>query len=252
MSIQKIGVFSFRHGVGKSTVATSVAGLAAAAGLRVGLIDANVQTPRLHHIFGFDSQAEINGLDELLRGSKSIEACVYEITDRLGDSVIGKLFLVPAGSNFIQLSVILRELFDVETVSSALHAFEEHAKLDLLIIDSPAGLTEPTMTIMAMSDLAAVVMQPDEREYQGTSVIAGVVHKLGVPHMGIVVNNVPADYDLAEVATLVKETFDCPVLAVLPCSPDLEQNTGVSHSVFSAANEPLSKALKGLVNNFLE
>ena len=166
-------MFSFRHGVGRSTAAKIAAALAAAAGLRVGLIDANVHAPGLHINFGLNSKEEMCGLDELLRGSKSIEACVYEITDRLGNGVDGKLFLVPASSHSIQVSIVLRELFDVEIVSGALQAFSGHANLDLLIIDSPAGLTETTMTIMALSDLAAIMMQTDEREYQGTSVLVG-------------------------------------------------------------------------------
>ena len=247
-----MGVFSFRHGVGKSTVAMIAAGLASAAGLRVGLVDANVQSPGLHLHFGLGGQEEIVGLDELLRGSKSIEACVYEITDRLGDGVGGKLFLVPASATPIHLSIVLRELFDVETVSGVLQAFSEYENLDLLIVDSPAGLTEPTMTIMALSDLAAILMQTDEREYQGTSVLAGVARKLSIQRMGIIVNNVPAEYDPSEVGAKVEETFDCPVLAVLPHSPNLEQKAGAPLSVFSAANEPLSKALRGLVNTLIE
>ena len=51
---QLISVHSFRGGTGKSNTTANVATLLAAEGLRVGIVDLDIQSPGIHVIFGFD------------------------------------------------------------------------------------------------------------------------------------------------------------------------------------------------------
>lgn len=63
-----IAIHSFRRGTGKSTVAANLAVLLADSGRRVGLIDANFQSPSLHLFFGQLSLGHRPALNDYLAG----------------------------------------------------------------------------------------------------------------------------------------------------------------------------------------
>ena len=54
-----ISIHSFRGGTGKSNTTANVAVTTASHGLRVGIIDTDIQSPGIHVLFGVD-QAKIN------------------------------------------------------------------------------------------------------------------------------------------------------------------------------------------------
>ena len=93
--------------------------------------------------------------------------------------------------------------------------------LDVLVIDTHPGLNEETLLSIAVSDALAVVLRPDQQDYQGTGVTVEVARKLGVPRMVLVINKVPAVFDPADVRLRVEEAYGADVAAVLPHSDEL-------------------------------
>ena len=60
-----ISIHSFRGGTGKSNTTANVAALLATEGLRIGVVDTDIQSPGIHVLFGVDEPAgECGGLAE--------------------------------------------------------------------------------------------------------------------------------------------------------------------------------------------
>ena len=93
--------------------------------------------------------------------------------------------------------------------------------LDALLIDTHPGLGEETLLSMVISHTLAIVLRPDQQDYEGTGVTVQVARKLKVPNMVLIVNKVPAVFDSAAVKAQVEKAYGCPVMAVLPHSDEL-------------------------------
>jgi MinD-like ATPase involved in chromosome partitioning or flagellar assembly len=72
-----------------------------------------------------------------------------------------------------------------------------------------------------MSNAVAIVLRPDQQDYEGTRVTVAVARKLKVPRMVLIVNKTPAVFDADEVKERVERIYGCEVAAVLPHSDDL-------------------------------
>ena len=67
------------------------------------------------------------------------------------------------------------------------------------MVDTHPGLNEETLLSISISDLLAVILRPDQQDYQGTGVTVEVARRLSVPQMMLVVNKVPAVFAEGEV-----------------------------------------------------
>ena len=61
-----ISIHSFRGGTGKSNTTANVAALLAASGLRIGVIDTDLQSPGIHVLFGVDEENLSPSLNDYL------------------------------------------------------------------------------------------------------------------------------------------------------------------------------------------
>jgi MinD-like ATPase involved in chromosome partitioning or flagellar assembly len=82
-------------------------------------------------------------------------------------------------------------------------------------------LNEETLLSIAVSDALAIIMRPDQQDYQGTGVTVEIARRLDVPKVRIVVNKTPTQLDFTEVAARVRNAYGVPVAAVLPHSDEL-------------------------------
>jgi septum site-determining protein MinD len=116
----------------------------------------------------------------------------------------------------------------------------------VLLLDTHPGLNEETMLSIAISDALLIIMRPDQQDYQGTGVTVEIARKLNVPRMFIVVNNVPAVFDPAEVKAKVEKIYRCEVAAVLPHAD--EMLALASEAVFAQRypDHPITQSLRKL------
>ena len=63
-----LSIHSFRGGTGKSNLAANVATLLAAEGRRIGVVDADIQSPGIHVLFGMSQDAMRRSLNDYLWG----------------------------------------------------------------------------------------------------------------------------------------------------------------------------------------
>jgi septum site-determining protein MinD len=240
---QIISIHSFRRGTGKSTITANLAALLAAAGQRVGVVDADVLSPSLHWLLGLGG-ADIDGtLNDCLLDQRPIEQAAHDLTSRLGADIKGRLFLVPASDDALQITRVLRERYDTDRLSDGCQRLIEQLALDRLLVDTHAGLNQDSLAAIAMSDALIIVLRLDQQDYQGTAVTVDVARRLEVPDLSLLVNLVPVSFQSPAVATQVEQTYHCPVSAVLPLSEKLMTQPGSSLFVLDHVRHPITTLL---------
>jgi MinD-like ATPase involved in chromosome partitioning or flagellar assembly len=216
-----ISIHSFRGGTGKSNMAANVATLLAADGQRVGVVDTDIQSPGIHVLFGMNQETMSRSLNDYLWGRCEIGAAAHDVTSSLDDGLAGRVFLIPSSSNPSDIARVMHDGYDVGLLNQGVRNLMKELELDALIIDTHPGLNEETLLSIAICEALAIVMRPDQQDYEGTSVAVSVARRLGVPRMVLVVNNTPTVFDFGEVKERVETTYGCEVAAVLPHSDEL-------------------------------
>ena len=145
-----------------------------------------------------------------------------------------------------EIARFLREGYDVGLLNDGFQSLIEVLNLDVLLIDTHPGLNEETLLSIAISDALAIIMRPDNQDYQGTSVTVEVARKLEVPRLVIVVNKVPQSFSEADVKARVEKAYNCEVAAVVPHSD--EMMILASGAIFSMQypNHPITEKLKAI------
>src|SRR5215510_11628057 len=216
-----ISIHSFRGGTGKSNTTANVTAHLAMQGLRVGVIDTDIQSPGIHVLFGLDEEDMGNSLNDYLWGKCNIEDAAHDVTAQLGANIPGKVYLTPSSIKAGEIARVLREGYDVGLLNDGFHELVEALDLDVLMIDTHPGLNEETLLSIAISDALAIIMRPDQQDYQGTGVTVEVARKLNVPRLVIVVNKTPQVYDFNQVRGQVEQLYSAEVAAVMPHSDEM-------------------------------
>lgn len=246
-----IAIHSFRGGTGKSNTTANLAVLLAAQGQRIGVIDTDIQSPGVHVLFGLDEHTIPYSLNDYLWGKCAIEQAAMNVTPRLGADIAGQVFLVPASINAGEIARVLREGYDVSLLNDGLGQLVQALQLDVLLVDTHPGLNEETLLSIATSDALAIVLRPDQQDYQGTGVTVEVARKLRVPRMTLIVNKVPQMFDAAQVKQRVEQAYNCSVAAVLPHSD--EMMTLASGDIFALRypDHLITSAYKQVINTLM-
>lgn len=218
-----ISVHSFRGGTGKSNTTANITAQLALRGLRVGLVDLDIQSPGIHVLFGLSEDDIGKALNDYLWGTCQIEEAAQDVTERssAGISVPGRIFLVPSSIKPNEIARVLREGYDVGLLNDGFQRLIQELELDVLMIDTHPGVNEETLLSIAMSDALVIIMRPDQQDYQGTAVTVDVALKLGVPQLLMVINKVPEMFDQQQIKEHAEQTYGCEVAAVLPHSDQL-------------------------------
>ncbi len=166
-----IAVGSGKGGVGKSTIAASLALGLQRAGSKVGLMDADVYGPSIPHLLGVEGRPEI------------IENKIRPI-DKDGLPVMSIGFLVPPGDAVIWRGPMLHQ-----TVTQFLRDVA-WGDLDYLIIDMPPGTGDIALTLSQLLPVtgAVVVCTPQEVALLDAVKAIAMFRKVNIPIAGIVEN----------------------------------------------------------------
>lgn len=242
-SANLVAFHSFRGGNGKSSIAANVAALLAAAGQRVGVIDADVQSPGLHVLLGQAGKDLGHTLDDFLLGNCRVEQLAVDVTARLGQPVSGQVFLIPASVNPGTMAQILSQGYEAQRLTQTLHELGELLKLDILLIDTHPGLNEEALLIMRAVRTLIVVLRPDAQDFEGTGVTVQVARQLEVPEILLIINQVPAASALQAVRLRAQKTFNSEVLATIPYAAEFMSFEGPGVFVLRYPVHPITMAL---------
>ena len=62
-------------------------------------------------------------------------------------------------------------------------AWSTGLSLDVLLIDTPAGINDDTLATVASAQALAAILRLDRRDYQGTSVILDLARRLAISEL---------------------------------------------------------------------
>jgi MinD-like ATPase involved in chromosome partitioning or flagellar assembly len=249
---QIVVIHSSRDGVGKSNISAHVASLLALDGKRVGIVCTTMQSPRIYSLFGLDEDRARYVVNDYLAGRCDISQTAYAVNASRQTDLAGAVFVIPSSRNAGELARVLDEEQGMALLSGGLRRLVQDFRLDTLIIDTPPDLARETMLFMALADVLAIVLRPDQQEYQDTSVVVEVARKLEVPHLCLIVNNVPASVDPDQVKRSIEHTYNCAVAAVLPESGELMIPAGAGIFAQHYPEHPVTVALHRLVGTLRE
>ena len=166
-----IAVGSGKGGVGKSTVAASLAISLKNSGAKVGLMDADVYGPSIPHLLGLTGQP-------MMVGGK------VDPIDFHGMPVMSMGFLVPAGEAIVWRGPMLHGAITQFLRDTA------WGNLDYLIIDMPPGTGDIALTLSQILPLtgAVVVCTPQDVALIDAVKAIAMFRKVSIPILGVVEN----------------------------------------------------------------
>lgn len=247
-----IAIHSHRGGTGKSNTTSNLSVLLAMEGYRVGIVDTDIQSPGLHVLFGLDTEKIQYTLNDYLWDNCDIADAAQDVTESLGITGGGRLFVVPSSANAGDITRIVRNSYDASLLHDGYDELVEELKLDFLMIDTHPGLNEETLLSIAISDALLIVLRPDYQDYQGTGVTVEVSRKLGLKNeISLIVNKMPMAFDVEAITKELEATFECRVAAVLPHSDEMmvlaSQGIFVTHYPDHPITQQLRQVVKELV-----
>ncbi len=196
--VRSITIASGKGGTGKTTIAANLAIAMAELGIKVCVLDADIEMANLELILGMEER-EITLLD-VLADRADIKDAIY----------IG-----PKGVLVIPSGISLEKLRDVnpEKLQDIMEGIIDIA--EIFIIDAPAGIGKDTLIAISSAEECLLVVNPDVSSLSDALKTKIVAQRLGSKIIGAILNR--ADETTAELtAQEVSTILEIPVVVVIP------------------------------------
>ncbi len=234
-----IPVASGKGGVGKSTVSANLAVVLARSGARVGLMDADVYGPSIPTILGITAQPQVDERNRIT----PIEAHGVKVVS-MG------FFMKP------EEAVIWRGPMLHKTIQQFLGGVE-WGELDYLIIDTPPGTGDVTLSLCQSIPLtgAVIVSTPQDVALNVAQKAIAMFKKLNAPILGVIENMsyyvCPHCGKKDEIfgtggARKIAERLEIPFLGELPLATPIRTASDVGQPIL--LSQPESPAAKAFVS----
>ncbi len=191
----KIGIYSAKGGVGKTTVAVNLAYTLMAMGFGVGLLDADIDTPNVAMFLG------MTGVKEAVYPLKPV--------DRHGVKVLSTAMFIDESTKPIiwrgpMVAKMIAEFFDNT----------DWGALDYLILDLAPGTSDAPLSIMQLLDMDGFILVTTPQHTAALNTIRSgrMIKRMGISILGVVENM--SDGKLAG-AQEVADALGCEVLGTI-------------------------------------
>ncbi len=213
---QIITFYSFKGGVGRTMALANVGCLIAARGLKVLLVDWDLEAPGLHHYFAIYSEhtlpdtAGTIGLLEAMAVDRAADSISFESTVKIPKTEFFsgcELSLLAAGmgSHDYESRVLnfdLEGFYRQKKGASKLEALRQtwRSRFDFVLIDSRTGITDTGgVCTIFLPDILALVFTANEQSLAGAIDVARRAQKgrqaLSFDRRGLTVFPIPARFD---------------------------------------------------------
>ena len=211
----KIVVLSGKGGVGKSTVAASLAISLAMKNKKVGLLDVDIHGPSVPRLLGLDQRQVSGRNDSILPVDFDRNLKVISIGFLMQDRDAAVIWRGP-----MKYGVIKQFLQDVEW-----------GELDYLVVDSPPGTGDEPLSVCQLLDDpkgAVIVTTPQDLAILDVRKSMGFCRKLNLPVIGVIENmsgfvcpkcGEKTDIFRSGGAERMAEDMDAPFLGRIPVDP---------------------------------
>ncbi len=204
----KIGVYSAKGGVGKTTVAVNLAAYLAKHGHAVGLLDADIDTPNAPQVMGGDARPAMNN------GRISP-------ADTFGVKIVSMSFFQQNADE----AIIMRGPMIHNSINQFLQ-MTDWGDLDYLVVDMPPGTSDSPLTVMQVltMDGFIVVTTPQSLAALDAKRSINMIRKLNVEVLGIVENYTSEVFGSGAGPGLAEE-LGLPFLGYLALRADYRDNS---------------------------
>ncbi len=168
-----VAIGSGKGGVGKSTVTANLAAACLNAGLKVGIMDADIYGPSIGKLFGTSGKVPLKVENDR----------IYPL-EKQGVKIISFSFLIDQGQPVVWRGPMLGKaveqfLYDVEW-----------GELDFLFIDLPPGTGDVQLSLAQLIDLngAVIVTTPQDVALLDAGRAAAMFQQVKVPILGVIEN----------------------------------------------------------------
>jgi septum site-determining protein MinD len=222
--------------------------LLAMGGKRVGIIDTDFQSPSDHILFNLPENKIEKTINDYLRGNIDCREAVYDVTPT---DIFGKIYLMPASPDRQHSMQVLHGSDEAEKLNKAFDEISKAFELDLLMVDTTPGLNEEPLVSLAGSNTLILMLRLDQPDYQGTAVMVSLAQKLEIPHLKMVVSQMPPAFDIEDVQREVQEKYQLPVAAILPHTEEMLTLAGNGIFTREYPTHPLTMIIKQMTQDFI-
>jgi MinD-like ATPase involved in chromosome partitioning or flagellar assembly len=234
---------SIRGGTGKSSVLANVAVLAAEHGARVGVVDTDLQAPAMEALLGVPASGRRPALADYPLGRCEIEEAIHPFTVA---GARAPLHIVGARRGTAEIGEVLRHGYDVGVLSEGFERLVECLSLDVLFIDTHAGLCNETMTAMVSAHRLVTVNRADRLSLTGADDVVELADRLSSGERSVIINMVSQ-----QAGYLLRRRTECayraPVGAILPFARQM-QHPGDRVFALEYPRHPLAAAFRALAH----
>ncbi len=228
-----ICVASGKGGVGKTTLVSNLAASLAKLNKRVMVIDGNVTTPNIGFHLGVSLPPV--SLHDVMRGDARIRDAVYRHE--------GGFYVLPAGISFDQMN-------GVDPAALGEVVANLHGTMDMIIVDSAAGLGREAQAAIDATDEILLVTNPDLPSVADALKTMKIAQIKGKRVAGVVLNRVKRhSHELStgeveemlsmavaaeipeDVSIPISISKQRPVVHTSPASPAAESITKLAHAM---------------------
>lgn len=225
-----IAVHSYKGGTGKTLLSVNLAATFAKQGKKVCLFDLDFRAPSLFAILKMDG-AEC-WVNDYLNNTCDINKVLIDVSSRISGK--GQLFVGlanPQTEAIRDMSAKDRkwEMHALGRLLSLRNALLNEQAFDYLVFDTSPGLQYSSINAIVAADLVAVATTGDRSDVDGTRRMLRELYTLFEKKTGIVINKV-LNYNVKskrdELYDRVKNTYQVPLLGIVPCYCDILRAEG--------------------------
>jgi MinD-like ATPase involved in chromosome partitioning or flagellar assembly len=242
-----IAVHSYKGGTGKTLLSVNLAATLAKQGKRVCLFDLDFRAPSLFAILKL-GKADYY-LNDYLNNTCDINKVLIDLSSRIEGK--GKFYVGlanPETEAIRDMSAKDRK-WEMHALGRLLYlrnALLNDGGFDYIVFDTSPGLQYSSINAIVAADLVAVATTGDRSDVDGTQRMLKELYNLFEKKTGIVINKV-LDFNAKgkqeELYNRVKNTYQVPLLGIVPCFCDILRAEGNFIFAQDKPDHPFSKLL---------
>lgn len=238
-----VAMHSYRGGTGKSTTAANLGVLLARRGYRVALVDADLQAPAMDVLFAPGAAEKPRSLIDYLLGLCEIEDAAHEVSDGL--------YLVPARSGVSKIDEIMAHGYDVGLLREGFDRLIELLGLDVLVVDTHAGISNETATSIGIADELLIVTRADRLDLTGAAESIALANRLNCPRRAVVVNLADGENMPEAMRGDVETVYGARISAIVPYIAEMATLADEQLFVTACPDHPLIDSYHRIIDSLM-
>lgn len=214
-----IAVHSYKGGTGKTLLSVNLAATFAKQGKKVCICDLDFRAPSLFAILKCENADA--WFNDYLNNTCEINKVLIDLSSRMPGSKFYAALANPATEAIRDMSAKDRkwEMRALGRLLSLRNTLLQEQQFDYLIFDTSPGLQYSSINAIVTADFVAVATTGDRSDVNGTKRMLIELYNLFEKKTGLVINKVleASKSKTSEMAKKVKETYQVPLLGIVPC-----------------------------------